>query len=169
MYATGARDGDIHLWDLRVQGQTGPTHGDLNVRGPVKSIRGAHTECAPVTQRRKISSGGESQRSVTAITFLPDCQTLVSAGVDPYVKLWDIRMIRDTALESGSRRWIAPEPKVRLKQRLSSQRACGFSSLALDSTGSRILATSTDHRFLSVAIIQIIYLIYLPGYMFTML
>ncbi|XP_066281431.1 denticleless protein homolog isoform X1 [Branchiostoma lanceolatum] len=139
VFCTGARDGNILVWDGRCN------HSDGYYR-PVNSIRNAHTLPRQSTPRpkkkRKVDAATsnpqqDSQQSVTCVVY-QDENTVVSAGsVDGTIKLWDMRK-NYTAYQ------CTPIPKHSFQYPGTSVRRRGFSSLVVDSTGTRLFASCTD-------------------------
>lgn len=100
-FASGGRDGIIHLWDARVP--TPPSapdaHRPLNhttstttTHVPVMSLKDGH---APRTKqhKRQKTLQGRLPPSVTALQFLSASSghILCSGGIDGIVKFWDVR------------------------------------------------------------------------------
>ncbi|KAG6832908.1 hypothetical protein H0H92_004792 [Tricholoma furcatifolium] len=89
LLSTGARDGGICLWDLRVAGsndEDGPT-----VLSPVNFIPGAHEDSTSRARRR--SKKIPAPRSVTSLLY-PEVGSygLISGGsFDGIIKHWDLR------------------------------------------------------------------------------
>ncbi|XP_078675321.1 denticleless protein homolog [Branchiostoma floridae x Branchiostoma belcheri] len=139
VFCTGARDGNILVWDGRCN------HNDGYYR-PVNSIRNAHTLRMPSTPRpkkkRKVDAAmsnpqQDSQQSVTCVVY-QDENTIVSAGsVDGTIKLWDMRK-NYTAYQ------CTPIPKHSFQYPGTRVRRRGFSSLVMDSAGTRLFASCTD-------------------------
>lgn len=128
VFASGGRDGSICLWDERA-----PTPR------PVLSVPEAHapTATAPGNKRRR--SGMSAPQTVSSLVYLHD--KLASAGAtDGAVKLWDARM-----LGSGRNKAKGPSPfGTLIPPNPASGRARGITSIALDATGGRLLAASTN-------------------------
>ena len=118
IFASGARDGQIMLWDTRIGGEyISPTH----------VLRDCHG------MRRG------SKQSVTSLSFMPHGLTLVSAGApDGCIKFWDARITR------LKRSRVSPVQFIR--SYTEGARPFGISSLGLDSSGSRVLASYTNSR-----------------------
>ncbi|XP_078589625.1 denticleless protein homolog isoform X1 [Branchiostoma floridae x Branchiostoma japonicum] len=140
VFCTGARDGNILVWDGRCN------HNDGYYR-PVNSIRNAHTLPMQSTPRpkkkRKVDAATsnpqqDSQQSVTCVVY-QDENTVVSAGsVDGTIKLWDMRK-NYTAYQ------CTPIPKQTFQYPGARVRRRGFSSLVVDSAGTRLFASCTDN------------------------
>ena len=118
MLASAGRDGDIYLWDLRME-------------EPAAHIAQAHGKLAGGRRRRALPAG------VTSLAYVDDNQ-LASAGCrDATVKLWDMRML--------TRR---PRPRAASADLSRSggknTRPHGISSLAVSHTQRRIYAACTD-------------------------
>ncbi|XP_066533529.1 denticleless protein homolog [Hoplias malabaricus] len=138
VFCTGGRDGNIMVWDTRCSKKDG-------FYRQVKQISGAHMKTegnTPQTKKKRASSRGmapsvDSQRGVTVVLFR-DENTLISSGaVDGMIKIWDLRK-NYTALHQN------PTPLQIYKYPGSSTRKLGYSSLTLDSTGSRLFCNCTD-------------------------
>ncbi|MGH0133168.1 UNVERIFIED_CONTAM: hypothetical protein FKN15_052515 [Acipenser sinensis] len=114
----------------------------------VKQITGAHNNMdrqtpSKLKKRRQTSRGiapsVDSQQSVTVVLFR-DENTLISAGaVDGVVKMWDLRKNYTVHHQDPVPLQAYPYPGT-------SSRKLGYSSLALDSTGSRLFANCTDEN-----------------------
>ncbi|XP_066451138.1 denticleless protein homolog [Eleutherodactylus coqui] len=139
VFSTGGRDGNIMVWDTRCNKKDG-------FYRQVNQITGAHNAPDKRTplkiRKRKPAAKGlapsvDSQQSVTVVVF-QDEHTVVSAGaVDGVIKMWDLRK-NYTAYRQD------PAPARCLLYPGSSARKLGYSSLVLDSSGSRLFASCTD-------------------------
>ena len=147
IFASGARDGAICVWDTRVGGAA-----------PVSSIVDSHALAAGKRKR----SGPTSPQSVSSLVWMRDGTRLVSGGAtDGTIKVWDVRMLSGEGgggsggggggSSSGSARAKSrsksrpPAPVTTLQPAPAhSGRQRGITSLSVDSTGGRLLAASTS-------------------------
>ncbi|GFR39594.1 hypothetical protein Agub_g54 [Astrephomene gubernaculifera] len=105
VFATGARDGRIMLWDARCQGFSG--YGPLGGRrvqtrtgldcapvlSPVWTQEGAHNRTGTTGSRASSKAVKPAPVTVTSVAFVPYSYLLLSGGAnDTVVKLWDVRM-----------------------------------------------------------------------------
>ncbi|KAE9372357.1 WD40 repeat-like protein [Stipitochalara longipes BDJ] len=164
--ATSSRDGSIQIWDLRVNGYSGPLHqmyrslesdehtnnhqsNDIQWGRAVNSIWNAHkpyTRQTPSLNHADAGSRGESigragDLSVTAIEFLPGREhLLISASeADCSIMLWDIRSIHP------KRKGQLPLSVTKKVQSHSTWRHFGINSLNLSTDGSRIFSLCKDN------------------------
>jgi len=131
---TGARDGCIMWWDVRVPSSSSQMSGPK--LSPVMVQRDAHV----ITKKRRRSQTSiqRTHTSVTALTFLNGGMTLASAGQpDGLIKFWDQRKISKPSI-------IATIPPASGTQSIGYQH--GVSSLSLDSTGTKLLACCANSR-----------------------
>ncbi|KAM4771451.1 denticleless protein homolog [Rhinophrynus dorsalis] len=139
VFSTGGRDGNIMIWDTRCSKKDG-------FYRQVNQITGAHNALDKQTpskvKKRKPSIRGlapsvDSQQSVTVVIF-QDEHTVLSAGaVDGIVKMWDLRKNYTAYRQDPVPCKLFPYPG-------NSTRKLGYSSLALDSTGTNLFASCTD-------------------------
>lgn len=123
-FATGARDNNILLWDIRDKGEK-----------PDNAIRGAHS-AHPDRRRKPGSSPSPVNCSVTALGWLDD-NSLVSTGDnDGVVKVWDIR--KNYAMYKRE-----PVPKVEISHPGTSSTQ-GYTALSVDPTGCYVYVTCMD-------------------------
>ena len=137
LFASGARDGDIHVWDVRAG------------TAPVVTVLNAHYSPDAAGGKRKRTAGVSSTQSVSAVAYLPDTGAgtlLASAGAtDGTVKLWDLRTTAG-GRGGGKAREKKPAAVHELRPQASGGgRAHGVTSLAVDAAGGRLLASSTDN------------------------
>lgn len=134
MFATGARDGVIMLWDTRVQ------RNQLAIR-PDNFICNSHS--APGTPGN--TSGNRSRKkttpsrasSITGLVF-QDTHSLISCGAgDGKVKVWDIRKSYSTYRRE-------PQPQYSMSTPNGSGRS-GFTCLALDPGRLKLYASCMDN------------------------
>lgn len=140
VFCTGARDGNIMVWDMRCTKKDG-------FHKQVKQISGAHNKAEEnslfKTKKRRNSSRGmapsvDTQQSVTVVVFR-DQHTLISSGaVDGVVKMWDLRKNYSAHRQEPIPLQTFPYPGSSLRMRL------GYSGLVLDSTRSNVLCNCTD-------------------------
>ncbi|XP_026174449.1 denticleless protein homolog [Mastacembelus armatus] len=140
VFCTGARDGNIMIWDTRCTKKDG-------FYKQVKQISGAHNKAetnAPTkTKKRRNSMRGmapsvDTQQSVTVVLFR-DQHTLISAGaVDGVIKMWDLRKNYTAYHQDPVPLQTYPYPGSCMRMRL------GYSGLVLDSTRSNVMCNCTD-------------------------
>ncbi|XP_029966209.1 denticleless protein homolog [Salarias fasciatus] len=140
VFSTGARDGNIMVWDTRCSKKDGYYR-------QVKQISGAHNKFEPnppsKTKKKRGSMRGmapsvDTQQSVTVVLFR-DEHTLVSAGaVDGVIKMWDLRKNYTAHCQDPVPLQMYPYPGSCMRTRL------GYSGLALDSSRSNVMCNCTD-------------------------
>ncbi|XP_057679234.1 denticleless protein homolog [Corythoichthys intestinalis] len=140
VFCTGARDGNILVWDIRCSKKDG-------FYKPVKQIQGAHNKAesnhSSKTKKRRLSTRGmapsvDTQQSVTVVLF-QDQHTLISSGaVDGVIKMWDLRKNYTAHHHDPIAMQTYPYPGSSMRMRL------GYSGLALDSTRSNVMCNCTD-------------------------
>lgn len=140
VFITGARDGNILLWDTRCYMRNGFCN-------PMNTIKGAHV----IPQKEIITLSGkkrkvrrpsmysaDSKQSVTAVVF-QDNYTIVSSGAcDGAIKFWDIRRHYNNNNKSN------PVAFHTMRYPDKGPRKHGYSSLILDSTKTRLFAVCTN-------------------------
>ncbi|XP_038074197.1 denticleless protein homolog [Patiria miniata] len=143
VFATGARDGNILVWDTRCNNRGGsqaPYHTAVNV------IREAHAEASklrntPSRKRSRLSPSlpmrGDNLSSVTVVNFQDDMSLFSAGATDSTIKVWDLRKCN-----KGMKK--APTPKLVYPYAGSSIKNGGFSSLVFNSTRSEFFASCTD-------------------------
>ncbi|KAM9316851.1 denticleless protein homolog [Gastrophryne carolinensis] len=139
VFSTGGRDGNIMIWDTRCNKKDG-------FYRQVNQITGAHNAAdkqTPLKMKRKkpavrgLAPSVDSQQSVTVVIF-QDEHTVISAGaVDGFIKVWDLRKHYTACRQEPSPVKAFPYPG-------SSARKLGYTSLALDSSGTSLFASCTD-------------------------
>ncbi|XP_041831182.1 denticleless protein homolog isoform X2 [Melanotaenia boesemani] len=140
VFCTGARDGNIMVWDIRCSKKDG-------FYRQVKQISGAHNKAetnppSKVKKRRSSMRGMapsvDTQQSVTVVLFR-DQYTLISSGaVDGVIKMWDLR-------KNYTANRHEPVPLQTYPYAGSSTRMrLGFSGLVLDSSRSNVMCNCTD-------------------------
>ncbi|XP_051908497.1 denticleless protein homolog [Hippocampus zosterae] len=140
VFSTGARDGNILVWDTRCSKKDG-------FYKPVKQIQGAHkkaeTNSASKPKKRRLSTRGmgpsvDTLQSVTVVLF-QDQHTLISSGaVDGFIKMWDLRKNYTAHHHEPLALQTYPYPGSSMRVRL------GYSGLVLDSTRSNVMCNCTD-------------------------
>ncbi|XP_075893705.1 denticleless protein homolog [Nelusetta ayraudi] len=140
VFCTGARDGNIMLWDTRCSKKDG-------FYKPTNQIRGAHNKAEqnPSTKAKKrrgsargMAPSVDSQQSVTVVLF-QDQHTLISSGaVDGVIKMWDLRKNFTAHRHDPVPLQTFPYPGSCMRMRL------GYSGLVLDSTRSNVFCNCTD-------------------------
>ncbi|XP_047429862.1 denticleless protein homolog [Mugil cephalus] len=140
VFCTGARDGNIMVWDIRCSKKDG-------FYKPVKQICGAHnkaeTNPPSKTKKRRSSMRGmapsvDTQQSVTVVLFR-DQHTLISSGaVDGVIKMWDLRKNYTASRPDPVPLQTYPYPGSCMRTRL------GYSGLVLDSSRSNVMCNCTD-------------------------
>ncbi len=115
-FASGGRDGAVHLWDTEGRRLDGwPTHEDI-VRGLGFSpdgrllASGSRDRAAAV---RDLSSGALKQRLVghmsivTDLGFSPDSRRLVTGSYDTTLGLWDVATGEAHGIVGNHQRWVS--------------------------------------------------------------
>uniref|UniRef100_A0A8C8SFQ0 Denticleless E3 ubiquitin protein ligase homolog n=1 Tax=Pelusios castaneus TaxID=367368 RepID=A0A8C8SFQ0_9SAUR len=139
VFCTGGRDGNIMVWDTRCNKKDG-------FYRQVNQIGGAHNivdkQIISKSKKKKQNLRGlapsvDFQQSVTVV-LLQDEHTLISSGaVDGVIKVWDLRKNYTIYRQD-------PVPFKSFCYPGISTRKLGYSSLVLDSTGTRLFANCTD-------------------------
>lgn len=144
VFATASRDGSVRVWDERTPGSRTTVFGALVHQAEI-SILNAHTSPA----RLNPASQGPKSCSVTDLVSWNDGQVIVSSGdQDGCVKLWDLRMLRESPESRKStmnklQPFISFNPSQAAK---ASGRIYGITSLAYDPTSSSILANCRNGK-----------------------
>ncbi|ELT98596.1 hypothetical protein CAPTEDRAFT_229258 [Capitella teleta] len=134
VFATGSIDGNIFLWDRRTKCRT-----ETCCR--VGEVRSAHASKAntEVKRMRHRQPQLDNRESVTAVLF-QDSNTLLSSGSrDGCIKAWDTRKLTSLAKSAANPVHVFPYCGPQ-------GRARGFSSLALDSSRTRLYANCVDNH-----------------------
>ncbi|OUM68203.1 hypothetical protein PIROE2DRAFT_58269 [Piromyces sp. E2] len=135
--ASGAREGNIMIWDLRCTG-TVNENGDY-INKPANIIRNAHVPMSNSSLRKKKDKINH-HIGVAAVHFLHRPGYLASAGTaDGLIKFWDIRSNGSYLHRSN------PVPAEVSIHSNHTKRPHGFSSLSLDSTGRYLFSPCTDN------------------------
>ncbi|XP_025265916.1 protein lethal(2)denticleless isoform X1 [Camponotus floridanus] len=82
VFATGARDGFIMIWDIRANHSDQPK--------PDNCIANAHS-VGNTGKRRKVHSQASRAQSITGLVFQDDFTLLSCAAGDGLIKVWDLR------------------------------------------------------------------------------
>lgn len=141
VFASGARDGAIMLWDVRTSESctccmTGETY-----RKHVGKVEEAHARTGTWKARKRSRNGRGKHAlhsSVTSVLFLRDESLLASSGAgDGSIKFWDVRNLQNpvnlTCMENGEQ-----------GDRISA-RKFGITCLSADSTGSKLVASCNNN------------------------
>lgn len=142
--ASGARDGVINIWDLRLP----------NDSRNVLSISDAHkNKVTPKKSRRTVQRPSRSDplNSVTSVLFKPNSFRLFSGGAnDGKIKMWDIRQLRSikpsktiTTHKVGD---YEPSQVYSYSGSKSFSRSHGFTSLTFDAPSNSIFGNCSDHH-----------------------
>ncbi|CAH0561463.1 unnamed protein product [Brassicogethes aeneus] len=132
-FATGGRDGDIILWDVRTS---------TEVMGhPDKVIHSAHVakthHHTPSRRKKCMTSTRSGVKSVTGLVFQNE-NTLISCGAgDGFIKVWDLRRTYTHSKNSPVPLYMLPYAGSTLKN--------GFSSLMIDRQGLKLYANCLDN------------------------
>ena len=140
---SGAREGSILFWDIRAPDGSTASAPTQNV-GPAQAIPNAHVredQRSLATSKAKRSTG--TQHSVTSVVFIDDTVVATAGANDGVVKLWDLRK----SFSFGGKGGGAGHVKSFLSREASATgRARGISSLAVNATRNKLLASSADHH-----------------------
>lgn len=143
IFATGGRDGAIIIWDPR---SSSPETGEL-IQKVDNRILSAHVgggPTTPSTSRRRSNrsatpkvGGNASHSSVTGLVF-QDEHTLISCGAgDGIIKVWDLRRCYSALKKEPIAKYNLPYA--------GSSTFKGFTSLVVNSSGSRLYASCMDN------------------------
>ncbi|KAL3266817.1 hypothetical protein HHI36_010971 [Cryptolaemus montrouzieri] len=131
IFATGGRDGNIILWDIRAENANAAVIGKSD-----KIIQQSHISKVLTPSRIKKNVPISQNNSVTGLVF-QDSNTLVSCGAgDGCIKIWDLRKTH----YNGKRE---PIPKFTLQYPGKSAKN-GFSNLVMDSQCIKLYANCLD-------------------------
>ncbi|XP_068729272.1 denticleless protein homolog [Montipora capricornis] len=141
VFATGARDGNVMVWDIRCNRRSG------HFNEPVNIISNAHAEKAPrapqtMKKKTRRSSSTKSvlttgQQSVTSVLFQGGEKLISSGAMDGQIKIWDLRKTYTNLKQDPVPFHVFPYPGQGMRKH-------GFSSLVLDSTHSCLFASCTN-------------------------
>ncbi|XP_065184748.1 denticleless protein homolog [Sycon ciliatum] len=144
VFASGARDGHIMLWDLRVNRSAGDQPYQVK---PCSQLFNAHsslgmaassTSARPSLKRSNRSQAETAGRqSVTAVLFRDDRCIVSAGGGDGMIKVWDIRMPR-------SIHQLVPTPTAAFSYCGGRQGKHGFTGLVMDPIKATVFASCTD-------------------------
>jgi WD40 repeat protein len=160
--ATGGRDGQVLIWDLRCKGEDiSGDDGTTVLNNSLESLGDRMTLRRKATYGKCVNRivGGHSPIStslseardatITGMSFLPPGREhllLTTSETNAVVKLWDIRM------NYSSRQRRAVPLSSTLQPRSHAQyRQFGFTSLAINTSGSRIYGLSRDNTIYTYA------------------
>lgn len=133
VFATGGRDGNIILWDIRTD--SGSFIGKAD-----RTIRNSHLSknTTPNKPRKKFGTPTSSGvKSVTGLVFQEE-NTLISCGAgDGLIKIWDLRKNYGTLKKEATPKNIIPYPGTTTKN--------GYSSLLIDNGGIKLYANCLDN------------------------
>lgn len=140
VFASGSRDGAVHIYDTRQGGK------------PAMRLCGVHApSCTAPKRKRAGPLGGTGSHGVTSVLYLMDERNALATagGTDGAVKLWDSRLggaVRGRAASRAPGGIAGPTaPLCTLLPDRGSERHHGITSLAIDGSGGRLLASSTDN------------------------
>ncbi|CAH1174023.1 unnamed protein product [Phaedon cochleariae] len=133
VFATGGRDGNIILWDIRAD--TSSTVGRAD--GIINNSHSSKT-FTPSKSRKKFSTPTKSIiKSVTGLVFQEN-NTLISCGAgDGILKIWDLRKNYTTYKKDALPKSTIPYPGNTTKN--------GYSSLIIDDAGIKLYANCLDN------------------------
>ncbi|KAG8979271.1 hypothetical protein FRB90_008148, partial [Tulasnella sp. 427] len=158
VFASGSRDGGVHIWDLRVSSE--------GTYKPVQSIVQAHRD--PPKKGTRTKGTGNGARSITSIIYSLQRDDVIytSSSANGIIKMWDLRgptkraalQCEETSVDSTmqgiSSSGLTRQPSFMDTLAASTdngvntspKRARGICSMALDPTGSTIYAVAADSR-----------------------
>ena len=149
VFASGARDGSIMLWDTRVN-----TKSDFSE--PINMLQNGHLPHPPWQPRSTGKRGCGSrmgdigtevgQRSITSLIFREKHQLISASSVDGAVKIWDTR--KTYTNNKNPLAWHTfpfPGTSAGAHVRCFSYPGRGFASLILDYSKTRLFANCMDN------------------------
>lgn len=133
VFATGARDGHILVWDIRASGQPAV------VLKPDNCLMNCHSSFTPKTPGSHGKRPRIEQRatSITGLVFQDDLTLLSCGECDGNIKVWDLRKNYNTYKRE-------PLPKHSIPYCGSSTRN-GYTNLIVDEARVRLYASCMDH------------------------
>lgn len=144
VFATASRDGSVRVWDERTPGSRTTLCGALVHQAEI-TIANAHTSPG----RMNPDVQGLKNCSVTDLVSWSDGQVIISSGdQDGCVKLWDLRMLRESPeCRKSTMKKLQPFISFNPSQAAThGGRSYGISSLAYDQNSSSILANCRNGR-----------------------
>lgn len=160
VFASGSRDGSVHIWDLRVSSE--------GIYKPVQSIVQAHRETPKKGTR--IKGTGNGARGITSILYSLQRDDVIytSSSANGIIKMWDLRgptkraalQCKEASVDSTMQEitntgltrqpsfldTLAASTSSNNAVNTSPKRARGICSMTLDPTGSTIYAAAADSR-----------------------
>lgn len=141
VFASGARDGAIMLWDVRTSESCKCWMTGETFRKHVGKVEEAHAlpGTRRVRKRCRIGRGKHAlHSSVTSVLFLQDESMLASSGAgDGSVKFWDVRNLQCPV------NLVSMESTEQMDS--LSARKFGITCLSTDETGSKLLASCSNN------------------------
>lgn len=135
---TGSRDGQICLFDTRVDQSGSKVKCCFSISNAHKLIKSDHSRGA---KRKRVEFG--THGTVTSVKFFDDCHTIVSAGAtDGLVKVWDARYIKNNHRGSSSTHVGEFCPCARAK----CGRIHGITTIDISNDQSRLLVSTSNHE-----------------------
>ncbi|KAL4443774.1 hypothetical protein ABPG75_011511 [Micractinium tetrahymenae] len=146
VFASGARDGALMVWDARAAQRQDATTGEV-FHAPVLTVQDAHAPSGK-QKRRRTPLQGRTRPSVTSLAFLQgQGNQLATGGVDGVVKFWDLRQTGAPVGEAAP--WLELDRLCDAGVPPISQKQHGITSLALHPQGNQLLVSLTGgHHFL---------------------
>ncbi|KAK9869970.1 hypothetical protein WA026_006067 [Henosepilachna vigintioctopunctata] len=135
VFATGGRDGNIILWDIRADSSNTTIIGKSD-----KIIKKSHVSkmLTPSRSKKHNITGLSQNNSVTGLVF-QDFNTLISCGAgDGCIKIWDLRKTHYNGKREPIPKFTLPYPGKSAKN--------GFSNLTIDSNCIKLYANCLDNN-----------------------
>ncbi|VDM48846.1 unnamed protein product, partial [Toxocara canis] len=134
VFATGARDGTIYIWDQREKPKRGMTVEPVSMISSAHLFRPGRTTSLSASKKRTPSRAKEGPKGITSLAFL-DANTLISASTSCQTGI----LFRDL------RYWGSNIPVRTLEYPCSTaKRDFGVTSVCLDRWRSTLFASTTD-------------------------